>query len=65
MEHLADKFDAGWLVGVLFFELHDESESAVLEWCICRADDDSVPLEKMLLVVFVWVNLHGAISTKS
>ena len=58
MEHLADKLDAGWLVRVLFLELHDESESAILERRICRPDDDCVPLEKTLLEVFVWVDQH-------
>lgn len=59
MEHLADEFDARWLVGVLLLELHHESESAVLKWRICRPDDDSVPLEEMVLGVFVLVDLHG------
>lgn len=59
MEHLADELDARWLIGVLLLELHHESESAVLKWRICRPDDDSVPLEKMVLGVFVLVDLHG------
>ena len=58
MEHLANELDAGWLVGVLLLELHDESESAILERRICRPDDDCVPLEKTLLGVFVPVDQH-------
>jgi hypothetical protein len=31
MEHGADELDARRLVGVLLFEVHDESECAILE----------------------------------
>lgn len=43
VEHLADKLDLGRLVGVLLFELHDESECAIFKRCIRRADDYGVP----------------------
>ena len=43
MEHCADEFDARWLVGVLFFKLHDESEGAIFEGSIGWPDDDGVP----------------------
>ena len=45
MKHCADEFDAGWLVGILLLELHDESKGAVFEWGVGWADDDSVPDE--------------------
>ena len=34
VEHLADELDSGRFVGVLFFEVHDESECAVFEGCV-------------------------------
>ena len=43
MEHLADKFYAWRLVGVLLFEMHYKTKSPVLKRCICRADYDGVP----------------------
>ena len=44
VEHLADKFDRWWFVGVLFFKVHDKSESAVFKRGICRSDDNGVPV---------------------
>lgn len=43
VEHLRDEFDAGWFVGVLLFEVHDEAEGAVFKRGVGWADDDSVP----------------------
>jgi len=43
VEHVADKLDRGWFIGVLFLEMHHEPEGAVFEGCICWADDDCVP----------------------
>jgi hypothetical protein len=43
VEHLADKFDLWWLVRILLLELHHQSERAVFERRIRRADDDGVP----------------------
>jgi hypothetical protein len=43
MEHLADEFDARGFVGILFFEVHDETESTVLEWGVGGTDDDGIP----------------------
>ena len=43
MEHLADKLDSGWLIGILLFEMHDESEGSIFERCICWSDDYGVP----------------------
>lgn len=43
MEHLANKLDARRLIGIGFFEVHDEAERAIFERCICRSDDDGIP----------------------
>ena len=43
VKHLADEFDAGRLVGILFFEVHNKTECTILKGGICWADDDSVP----------------------
>ena len=43
MKHCADEFDAGWLVGILLLELHDESEGSVFKRSVGGADDDSIP----------------------
>ena len=43
MEHLADEFHARGLVGVLFFEVHDQAECAIFERRIGGADDDGIP----------------------
>lgn len=44
MEHLRDEFDAGGFVGVLLFEVHHQTESAIFEWCVDGADDHGVPV---------------------
>lgn len=46
VEHLAYKFDLGRLIGVLLFELHDESECAIFKRCVRGADDDGVPRKR-------------------
>ena len=43
VEHLADELDAWWPIRVLLLELHHQSEGAVFEGSVCRADDDGVP----------------------
>jgi hypothetical protein len=43
MEHLADKLHTGRLVGVLFFEIHDQAECAIFERRVGGADDDGIP----------------------
>ena len=45
VEHGGDEFDAGGLVGVLLFEVHDEAEGAVFEGGVGGADYDCVPGE--------------------
>lgn len=44
VEHLRDELDAGRFVGVLFFEMHDEAECAVLERSVCGAYDNGIPI---------------------
>jgi hypothetical protein len=44
VEHLADEFDLGWLVWILFFELHHQSKGAVFERGVCGADNNGVPI---------------------
>jgi hypothetical protein len=51
MKHCADEFDSRWLVGILFLELHDESEGAVFKGGVGRADDDSVPVRSSVLAI--------------
>jgi hypothetical protein len=51
VEHVADELDCGWLIWVLLFEVHDESECSVFEGSICWADDDCVPVEDQCLFV--------------
>lgn len=48
VEHLADELDLRRLVRVLLFELHDESESAILEWGVGGTDNDGVPIGKAM-----------------
>jgi hypothetical protein len=43
MEHLAYKFHTRGLVGVLFFEVHDQAECAIFERRVGGADDDGIP----------------------
>jgi len=43
MKHLTDKFDAGCLVWVLLFKVHDKPERAILKGCIRWTDDDRIP----------------------
>lgn len=50
MEHLAYEFDAGGFVGVLFFEVHDESESAVFEGGVRGTDYYCVPVYTSAMV---------------
>ncbi len=43
MEHLADEFNARWLIWVLLLEMHHQAECTILERRFCGADDHSVP----------------------
>lgn len=43
MEHLADKLDTRWLIGVLFFKVHHQAEGTILEGSIGGADNDRIP----------------------
>lgn len=43
MEHLANKLDARWLIGVLFFKVHHQAEGTILEGSIGGADNDGIP----------------------
>lgn len=43
VEHLADKLDARWLIGVLFFKVHHQAEGTILEGSIGGADNDGIP----------------------
>jgi len=43
VKHLADELHTGRLVGVLFFEVHDKAEGAILKGSVCWADDDGIP----------------------
>jgi hypothetical protein len=51
MEHSANEFDSRGLVGILFLELHDESEGTIFKGGIGRADDDSVPVRSLVLAI--------------
>lgn len=44
MEHRADELDRRRLVGILFFEVHDKSECAILERSVCWTDNNGVPV---------------------
>lgn len=44
VKHLADKFDAGRLVGVLFLEVHHQAEGSIFERRVGRADNDGIPI---------------------
>jgi hypothetical protein len=46
VEHLADEFDLGRLVGVLLLKLHDESECAIFKRCVRWAYDYGIPRKK-------------------
>lgn len=48
MEHGGNEFDAGGLVGVLLFEVHDEAEGAVFEGRVRGADYYCVPGEVLV-----------------
>lgn len=43
MEHLADEFDTGRLVGILFLEVHHQAECTIFERRVGRADYDGIP----------------------
>jgi hypothetical protein len=43
MEHLADEFDTRGLVGILFLEVHNQAECAILEGGVGGANDDGIP----------------------
>jgi hypothetical protein len=43
MEHLADEFNTRGLVGILFLEVHDQAECAILEGGVGGANDDGIP----------------------
>lgn len=49
MKHRANEFDSRWFVGILFLELHDESEGTVFKGGVGRANDDSVPVSSLVL----------------
>lgn len=44
MKHLADELDPGGFIRVLLFEMHHETEGAVLEWCVRGAYYHSIPI---------------------
>ena len=44
MKHLADELDTGRFVRISLFKVHHQAKSAVLEGCVCRSDDDRVPI---------------------
>ena len=44
VEHLADELDARGLVRVCLLEVHHQPEGSIFEGCVCRADDDCVPV---------------------
>ena len=44
VEHLADELHCRRLVGILFFEIHNESKGPIFERGIHRSDNDSVPV---------------------
>lgn len=46
MEHLTDELDTGRLVGILFLEMHDQTECAIFEGSISGADNDGIPEEE-------------------
>ena len=43
MEHLAYELHTRGLVGVLFFEVHDQAECPIFERGVGGADDDGIP----------------------
>jgi len=43
VEHGADELHSRRLVGILFFEVHDESEGTIFEGSVSGADDDRIP----------------------
>lgn len=43
VKHLANKLDAGRLVRVGFFEVHDKAKGAVFKRCVGRSYNDGVP----------------------
>lgn len=43
VEHLADEFDLGRLVRVLFLEVHHKAKGTVLKRSVSRTDDDGIP----------------------
>lgn len=55
MEHLTDEFDAWGLVWILFFEVHDKPECAVLERSISGADDNGVPSNDRVRDHCIWL----------
>ena len=46
MKHLADELDRRRFIGVLFLEMHNESEGSVFEGSVGRSDNNGVPLGK-------------------
>lgn len=45
VKHLANKLDAGWFVGVLFFEVHHQAEGTILKGSISGPDNDGIPVK--------------------
>lgn len=43
MEHLANELDGRWFIGVLFFEMHHQTEGPIFKWCILWSDNDCIP----------------------
>lgn len=48
MEHLADELDGRGFVGILFLELHHQSECPIFKGRFCGADYDSIPAATVL-----------------
>lgn len=59
VEHLADEFDAGRLVGVLFLEVHHEAKCSILKGCVGRTNDHRIPIRCIREVFQVgWITFH-------
>jgi len=47
VKHLTNEFHRRRLIRILLLEMHDETESAILEWGINRADYNGVPMSML------------------
>lgn len=63
VKHLANEFHSGRFVGILFFEMHDQTECAIFKRRISRANDDGIPTRCPLAQA--WTNHTGLKSRKS